>query len=105
MEEVLNEFLFWVHVIVTVGGVFLGYIFSLPMVLVLICLHRLHWYVLDDCVLTKIQKKIGGLPREMSFMQYAILRFIGKKVTKRSATRVSYSFITTAILISVLNTV
>jgi hypothetical protein len=104
MRKFINETLFWLHVVITVSGIFVGYIFSLPIVILLISLHRLHWYVLDDCVLTKLQKRLGGLPKEVSFMQHAIHRFMGKKISMQSATRVSYSFITTSVLISVLHT-
>ncbi len=99
----LPAILFWTHIGIIVFGMFMGLIFSLPIVLLLVGLHRLQLFVFKDCILSKFQKKMHAIPKKTHFFQFAALKIFDKRISDRNAKFVDYGIISFSISVAVLN--
>lgn len=73
-----KEVLFWVHVGVGLVGASVGFYLSLPIVLGLIVVHRLHLLVFRGCAISRFQQYLGHFPEQVNFLQV-----VAKKILKR----------------------
>lgn len=103
MYETLNEknilmdifvnSLFWVHILVILSSLFIGLFFSFPIVLLLILVHRIHVIAFKECALSKIHKYFRGLPTDMSFLQFASLKLLKKRISVKQSKCLDYFFV------------
>ena len=100
----VHNVLFWLHIGVILFGLFIGLLISLPIVLFLVLLHRIHMIVFKDCLLSKLQKYLRGFPEYMSFLQFASLRLFGKNISLRQSNRLDYTFALFSVTIALLHT-
>lgn len=77
-----NGILFWAHVGVIIGAMFSGFFLTLPAILVMYGVHRLHMIVFRGCILSQLQ---DDLPRGMTFFQFATKRLTGLEITEQQA--------------------
>ena len=100
---IISEFLFLLHITVIIFAIFIGLFVSFPVVLLLVFLHRLHIFIFkEECVLSKLQKYLGALPKNMSFLQFARLRLFGRNISLRQSNSLDYVFVFFSISIAFL---
>jgi len=68
-KQWLHEVLFWAHAGIILGGVFMGLVLPFPIVIFLVAAHRLHLYVFDGCVVSRLQTQTDGLDAGDTFLQ------------------------------------
>ena len=73
IKKKFNEFLFWLHAGIILAGTLLGLFVSMMTVYWTILIHRIHIIIFGGCIISKYQKKLGGLPKDMKFLQYVII--------------------------------
>ncbi len=89
----LKIFLFWAHVLVGVFGATMGFYLSLPMVLGLVILHRLHLIVFDGCAITRLQQYLGHFPRQVDFLEVVAKEFTGREISREQTKAIfDYAF-------------
>lgn len=98
----LKILLFWTHFLVGAFGVTLGFYLSLPMVVGLVILHRIHLFVFDGCAITRLQQYLGHFPRQVDFLEVVAKKFIGKDITRIQLKAFEYSLGITPILVSAI---
>lgn len=103
--KIIVDLLFWLHMGVIIFGVTMGLFLPLYLVLLLITLHRLQFFIFNDCLLSAAQKKLRGLPKQKHFLQFAVQKIFKKKITKRGAQRLDYTLVISSIIITVLKTI
>lgn len=96
----LKVFLFWTHFLVGAFGVTLGFYLSLPMVVGLIMLHRIHLVIFRGCAITRIQHYLGHFPEHVDFLEIVAKRFTGRDITPTQLKIFEYSLGVTPILIA-----
>lgn len=102
MKSVISELLFWVHVSISLSVPFLGFFLPIEFLLLFFLAWRLHIYVLHGCVITVLQHRIGGIPKDTSFTQFAARRFLHKDITRKHIKLFEYSAGSFSILLSFL---
>jgi hypothetical protein len=101
-QNLSQEALFWLHVIFIVAAVSLG-LFVTPLVaFVLIIFHRAHVFFFGECLLSKIQKRMGSLPKDISFLQLASKRFFQKDISRTASRILDYSLAVSVLAISLV---
>ncbi len=83
----------------------MGLFLPLSVVLLLITLHRMQFLVFQDCLLSKVQKQVRGLPSKEHFLQFAVRKVFRKKISKRGAKRLDYMLVFSSMIIAVLATI
>ena len=89
----MHDVLFWIHVGGIIFVLLIGFLFTLPTVLLVVVIHRSHTLVFKECLLSKLQKNLGGLPKNMSFLQFASLRLFAKNISSKQSHLLDYSFV------------
>jgi|TARA_Y100000034_G_scaffold17012_1_gene18493 hypothetical protein len=102
IKKKFNEFLFWLHAVVILAGTLLGLFVSMVTVYWAILIHRIHIIIFGGCILSKFQKKLGGIPKDISFLQYAIYRFSGNMISRRQERFFDYSLVSCCFILAVL---
>ena len=102
IREILNEIIFWIHIMVIVFAIFLGVFVYLPFVILAIILHRVHVFAFNDCLLSKLQRKFGGLPKNMNFLQNATLKLFGKNINVKQSNYLDYLLALISITIALI---
>ena len=46
----------------------------------------------DGCVLSLVERRIGTLPRELTFLQKVSQRFFGRTITSRQSAQIDHAF-------------
>lgn len=92
MRYFFNTLLFWLHI--GLIGMFLtmGSVMPFWAVFCIVALHRAHVHVSRGCILSYVQTKLGGIPVNGNFLQFAAQRLFGFRITLQQANRVDYSF-------------
>ncbi|MDP3698538.1 MAG: hypothetical protein Q8R47_03045 [Nanoarchaeota archaeon] len=104
MAKILIDLLFWLHIGVIVFGVLMGLFLPLSAVLLLITLHRMQFFIFQDCLLSKLQKRVQGLRPKEHFLQFAVRTIFHKKISKHGAKRLDYMLVLSSIIIAIFNT-
>ena len=102
IKEKTNEFLFWLHAGIILVGTLLGLFVSMMTVYWTILIHRIHIIIFGGCIISKYQKKLGGLPKDMKFLQYVIYRFNGNLISKKQERIFDYSLVSCCFIIAFL---
>lgn len=90
----MGNFLFWFHVCVVGAAVASGFLLSLPLVLALILLHKIHLHIFGDCILTRMKRYRGVLAADKNFLQYAARRLFTIDLSARASNYVNYGIYT-----------
>jgi len=102
-RELALDILFWMHIGVIIFSLFIGLLVSLTIALLLILLHRIHIIVFKECLLSKLHKYLGGLSSDISFLQFASLKLLRKKISLQQSNRLDYGFVLIYVTIAVLH--
>ena len=100
MIRFMDEVLFWGHMGLVVFGLFAGYFLSLPAVVLGHALHRLHIWWFEECILSKWQRKLGFLPSDLTFQQYAAKRLFGKDISRQQNNKVGFGLVFISIVVA-----
>ena len=103
LYKIVSDLLFWLHMGVIIFGVLMGFFLPLTAVLILIALHRMQFFVFQDCLLSKLQKRVQGLSKKEHFLQFAVRKIFKKKIDKQEAKKLDYTLILFSIIIAILN--
>ena len=98
----LKILLFWAHFLVGVFGVTIGFYLSLPMVVGLIVLHRMHLVVFRGCAITRFQQYLGHFPEHIDFLEVVAKRFTGHDITPLQLRIFDYSLCLMPILVAAI---
>lgn len=98
----IREILFWLHVAIILAGLFMGLVLPLPIVIILVVLHRLHLLMFDGCILSKYQKSKNGLLESENFLQHMIFRLTGISIANRTAKYIDYIIAASSIIVAFL---
>lgn len=98
----LRILLFWTHVLAGAFGVTLGFYLSLPMIIGLVILHRMHLFVFRGCAITRFQQYLGHFPEHVNFLEVVAKRFIGRDITPLQLRIFDYSLGLTPILVAAI---
>ena len=99
-----HETLFWAHLLFIIIVMFIGLVFPLWLVVILIVLHRIHVIYFGSCLFSVFQQKTGGLSTEENFLQDVTYKLFKKKITKRQTTILDYTIVTTSLVIAIVHT-
>jgi hypothetical protein len=102
MELTLSNFsskvIFWSHSAIIFLAVFSGLILPPLIVVSLVVIHRLHIFIFRGCLLSKLQRKAGGLPPGWDFLQFASYKFFGMTITPRQSQIADYLLVSVSLL-------
>ena len=96
----MDALLFWIHILIIVLAVASGFFLPLPILLVLVVLHKIHLVIFGDCVLTLMKRHRRVLGPDEDFLQYAAKKLFGLSITKRASAQVNYGIYGLAVLAS-----
>jgi|GEM_PF-6004935 len=99
-QNIANSFLFWFHIIFIFSAILVGLFLSPWTVIILIVLHRLHMVAFKGCLLSRLQNRIGGLPKDMSFLQLAAKKIFQKNISLMQSQKLDYFLAGLALIIS-----
>jgi hypothetical protein len=60
---------------------------------IIFTLHRLHVFLLGECALSKLQRRLGGLPSDQNFLQYTAQKLFGQQWSIRKCRLVDLSIV------------
>lgn len=80
-NRIVNELLFWLHLLIILGGMAFSFLASPLLVIGMVALHQAHLKVFRGCSLTLLQQKLGGLARGQAFFETMWNRFVGRSPT------------------------
>jgi len=98
----LKILLFWAHLLVGIFGVTIGFYLSLPMVLGIVILHRIHLLLFKGCAITRLQQYLGHFPEQVDFLEIVAKRFTGKEITPAQLRVFDYSLGIIPIIVATL---
>ena len=87
-NQLLVQFLFWLHVTIIVAGIMMGLWLPLWLVAMMIIGHRFHLYLFDGCLFSRLQTRLGALEADLNFLQDASRKLFRKRISKAQAERV-----------------
>ena len=100
-----DAILFWGHLSVILFAVSTGLWLPLPIVVMLIAVHRVHALAFDGCLFTKVEQRLGALPANLDFLQHAVGRLTGTVINRQQSRSLDYAIVSTALVIAVGHTV
>ena len=100
MENVINHILFWAHVALVVSFPIIGWEAGPLLMLAIIIAHRAHVMLLGECALSKLQKRLGGLPHDIHFLQQVSQKIFNKSWSVRQCQLADYAIVAVAFLVS-----
>src|SRR3989344_6218554 len=98
----LQQITFWFHVSIVLFLLPIGLFLSLPKLIILLLAHKLHLFVFKDCLISKFQKRIGGLPKNTTFVQFATKKLFKTKLSNNLLQKLYYSFVATNLTIALV---
>jgi hypothetical protein len=101
--KVVNEIIFWLHLVIVLSGLFLWLVLALPYVILAFVLHQIHLLIFKGCVVTKIQYRLGGVPKNKEFLPYAMKRLFKVHMTSAQNRAVSYVTAIVTVFLAILN--
>ena len=90
--KILNKLMSILHLLVMPAAILLALTLSLKMYILANLLYLLHIYVFKGCVITQIQKKLNGLPKNVTFTQYYLEKLYGVPVSLKRAAWLNIGF-------------
>lgn len=96
----ITELLFWGHLLLLLFAVLAGLFLPFWWVVGLAVLHRLQMIVFDNCLLSRLQHALGGLPDGPNFIQYALERLFAWQTTPGQGKLLDYGLVATSLLIA-----
>jgi uncharacterized RDD family membrane protein YckC len=96
-----SETLFWLHAGLILCAVALGLVLPLWVVVILVCLHRVHIMLFGGCLISLWERNIGGLRRHEDFFQAFCKRVFGVRISKTESRWISYAVALTPILLAI----
>lgn len=102
VHNVLYSFLFWLHAVAIAAAILLGFFVTPLWALALVAAHRLHVILLGECLLSKIQRRTGGMPHDKNFLQLLSKRLFQKEIGYRGSQILDYSLAGTMIAIALV---
>lgn len=84
-KRLLYEFLFWLHAAILVLIAISGFLVSLPWLIVLSALWKLHIYIFHGCAITQLQIKLGLQAADKNFVQVFVKRLTGRNISRQAA--------------------
>lgn len=100
LKNLVNPILFWFHLLFIFSAVAVGFFFSPIVVIAMVIIHRIHTIIFRECVLSKFQKRLKGLPDNVNFLQFAVKKFFQKDITSIQSRILDYSLASLAIIIA-----
>jgi len=76
-----KKLLFWTHIGAGLAGMSVGFYLSLPVVIGLVILHRIHLVVFRGCFISRIQQALGHFPRQVNFLEVVVAKFLQRGIT------------------------
>ena len=52
--------------------------------------HRTHLILFNGCIISRLQSKLGGIPKEMSYLQFATFKITGKRISEKQGKYLDY---------------
>jgi hypothetical protein len=102
MMDALNKSLFWIHISIIVALLAAGlWVTSWTMFLVIVA-HRIHVWMFDGCLISKIQQKTGGLDADTNFLQMVTEKIWGKQLSIFQAQLADYCIVATAFALTLI---
>lgn len=100
--SLITELLFWGHLLLLLVAVLAGLFLPFWSVVLLAVLHRLQLVFFDNCLLSRLQHQLGGLPDGPNFIQYALERLFAWQTTPLEGKLLDYGLVTTSLLIALI---
>ena len=79
------------HAFIILLAILSALFIAFPFVILLLILHRLHIHFFGDCILTIIQKQLGFIKNESSFLQCAVKKIFRKNINLTQCYYIDYS--------------
>ena len=98
----LKILLFWTHFLVGAFGVTVGFYLSMPMVISLVVLHRIHLILFRGCAITRFQQYLGHFPEHVDFLEVVAKKFTGRELTPFQLRLFDYSLGIIPIFVAVI---
>ncbi len=89
------------HLLVMPAAVLLALTLSLRMYILANILYLLHVYIFKGCVITQIQKKLNGIPKDVTFTQYYLEKLYGIPISLKRAAWLNIGFYSMLFVLSV----
>lgn len=96
----MKEFLFWLHVLLILVYIYLGFFVSFWVVFFVFLIHRIHLKIFGGCIITKLQKKKQHIQEELVFFQVAVKRFFSRDIDLKTVDIIDYGVACLALLIA-----
>lgn len=100
--RIVYEILFLVHLVAILLAISIGFFLPLSIVVALVFLHRIHILVFHGCVLSRIQRVLGGLPCNQGFLEICAQRIFKKTITRRQGALLDYACALTPVVIALI---
>ena len=98
----MKELFFWLHILIIIFAVSTPFLFSLPVVVSLVVLHRAHVLFWGGCAFSRLQKSLALLPQEKDFIQSASERLFRREITRQQSRVVDYFLVSLTLGLSVV---
>ncbi len=95
-------FLFWAHIVFIFVSVAVGFFVSPLLVAFLVAFHRIHVFFFGECILSKMQRKIGGLPENVNFLQLAVKKFFRKEISPWESRLIDYCLAGSILVVAII---
>jgi uncharacterized membrane protein len=102
-RQLVSEILFWTHFLIIVFAVLVGLLLPLWIVLVMAILHRVHTWIFNGCVFSKLERRWGSLDQQSDYLMHMANRLFGVRMTAAGSKRLDYMFLVTSIGLAVAN--
>lgn len=99
-QNLFQEILFWTHIFLIIAAVLVGLFVTPYLALILVACHRIHVYLLGECAVSKAQRRIGGLPGDLNFLQFAVKRIFQKELSHGESHLLDYLLAGSTVFIS-----
>ncbi len=99
-SSALRGALFWIHLAIIVGGLFMGLVLPLWLVALLVVVHRFHLFLFDGCIFSRFQSRLGALDPNKNFLQEVALVLLKKEISKKQAQAIDRAIIRFSIAIA-----
>lgn len=81
----LSHILFWLHITFIAAATSLGFYLSVPVVIGLVIIHRLHIITFGECLLSRLQRQIGPMNNQNNFLQIVVKRLLQADLTPQAS--------------------
>lgn len=99
----LTQALLYIHLLIIVAAIATGFFLPLWLVIFLVILHRIHIHLFQGCIVSHMQRFLGGLPREHDFLKECFYTYTNKMLSNQQEKWLDYYLASSPILIGVLH--